>query len=143
MKFKIRETVYDAASMYKLPLKMVLQLQMESRDFGREIQLADVEVWSDELDKCKTDKDRSEHPASPWLLAVIIWASRKLAGEHVNFEQAIDIPMDELVFLKEPQDHKRAANPTKGRPRKGSGPAAKRAPVKAAAKTSSPVSTAE
>jgi hypothetical protein len=140
VKFTLEGRVYDAASIYHLPLKLILQLQMESREFGRQIELVDIQTWTAELDKLKTDRERAQHPSGPWLIAVAIWVARKKAGDDVTFDQAVDVPLDEIVWLKEPRDYKQ--NPTKARPRKGSGPAVKRAPSKVAARTSRAASTA-
>lgn len=140
MRFKIRETTYNAASLYSLSLRQILQLEMETKDFGRELHLADIQALTDELDAISDPKKRGASPAATWVLAVTIWATRNLAGEKITFEQAVDFPMDQLTILPEPEDH-RQGNPTKGRPRKGSGPAVKRAPANAATKTSNRTST--
>lgn len=140
MKFKIRDQTYDGATLDDLTLKMVLQLEKETREFGRLIRLADVQAMAEELDKLKTNTERGNHPDTPWVLAVTIWASRRLAGESVTFEEAIDFPMGELTFLKQPLDHLEPANPTRSRPRKGSGPVVK--PAHASTKTLRPASIA-
>jgi len=142
VKFKIGETVYDGATLDDLTLKMVLQLEKETREMGRSVTLGDVQVMAEQLDALKTDRERSMHEATPWVLAVTIWASRRLAGEVLTFEQAIDFPMGDLTFLKEPQDHRPPVNPTKARTRKGSGPAANQGRDLSNPKTSRPVSIA-
>lgn len=124
MKFKVGETTYTAASLDELTLKMVLELEQESAELGRVLHLADIQAMANRIDSMKTDQQRGEHPDAPWVIAVTVWASRRLAGEKLTFSEAVDVPMKDLVFLKEPQDHKRPANPTK-RPAKVSGRAAK------------------
>jgi len=124
VRFQIGERRYEVNAIEDLSLKMILELEAESRDFGRQLKFADISVWADELNALSED-ERVQHPESMWLLAVTIWASRKLAGEPVTFAEAVDFPMSQLVFLPEPQDHKKPANPQKARPTpRGSGRAA-------------------
>lgn len=141
MKFKLGDRTYDVATTDALTLKMVLQLEKETTDFGHTIRFADIKAMTEELDACKTDEERANHPLTMWVLAVTIWSARRLAGDTVTFDQAVDIPFNQITFLPEPSDQLRPANPTKGRPRKGSGPAAKRAANRAPAKTSAKAST--
>jgi len=123
MKFQIEGKLYDSGSLDDLSLKYLLQLEKETADFGRPLNTGVLQQMSDSINELKTDKERAAHPDIMWMTAVSIWAARKLAGEQVTFEQAIDFPMSKLVVLPDPQDHKRP-NPTKARSRKGSGQAA-------------------
>lgn len=137
MKFKIGDTVYTAVDLDDLTLKMAIQLEEATSSLGRALTLGELSVMGEELQALKTDKERATHPATPWVLAVSIWASRNLAGENLTFADAIDFPMSQLTFLKEPQDHKKPVNPTKARqaPRKGSGRAVSRPRVAASTET--------
>lgn len=141
MKFKLGDRTYDVATTDALTLKMALELEKETTDFGHTIRFGDIEAMTEELDACKTEDERRKHPLTMWVLAVTIWSARRLAGDTVTFDQAVDIPFNQITFLPDPSDHPRPANPTKGRPRKGSGPAAKRAASRVPAKTSGRPST--
>jgi hypothetical protein len=124
VKFKIGDRVYDGTAIDQLSLKMLLELEQQTKDFGRTLTMNDIQSMSAELDGLKSDQERQAHPNGPWFLAVAIWAARKLAGEAVTFSEAIDFPLKDLTFLAEPQDHKVAVGP-KAQARKGSDRAAK------------------
>ena len=141
MKFKIGDRIYDGTAIDELSLKMLLELEQQTRDFGRTLTMNDVQSMSAELDGLKSDQERQAHPNGPWFLAVAIWAARKIAGDAVTFSEAIDFPLKQLTFLPDPQDHKAAVGP-KAQTRKGSGRAAKpqhASPVK----TLGPLSTTD
>lgn len=137
MKIKIGDQIYDAAALDELSLKTLLQLQRETADFGHPLNAADIQRISVELAALPDDQARAQHPDALWLTAVTIWAARKLAGEQVTFEDAIDFPLSSLTYLPDPQDR---VGPQKPRPRKGSGADGKH-PRKSATKTSEPQST--
>jgi hypothetical protein len=124
VKFKIGDRVYDGTAIDQLSLKMLLELEQQTKDFGRTLTMNDIQSMSAELDGLKSDQERQAHPNGPWFLAVAIWAARKVAGEAVTFSEAIDFPLKDLTFLPEPQDHKVATSP-KAQARKGSDRAAK------------------
>jgi hypothetical protein len=139
VKFKIGDRIYDGTAIDQLSLKMLLELEQQTKDFGRTLTMNDIQAMSAELDGLKSDQERQAHPNGPWFLAVAIWAARKVAGEAVSFSEAIDFPLKDLTFLAEPQDRKVAVGP-KAQARKGSGRAAKPLHV-SSAKTSEPLST--
>lgn len=124
MRFTIGDKMYQQADLYKITIQDWLLLQTETAIYGKPMTLGVVERMSKELEGL-TAVERSEHPNSLWVLGIYIWASRRVAGDALTFAQAIDIPLHDVTFLPEPEDHK-SPNPTKGRPRKGSGPAVKR-----------------
>lgn len=124
MKLKIGDKIYDTGVLDDLPLKFILQMEKQTADFGHPMTYPLIKAASDEINALKSDDEKKDHPEMIWLTAVGIWAARKLAGEDVTFDQAVDFPMSALTVLPEPGDHKKP-NPTKGRPRKGSGPAVK------------------
>lgn len=126
MKFTIKGTgkVYDAADLDLIPLRDILLFEQQTKDMGRAVEWSQIEAWGEQLDALKTDDEKARHPGAMWLTAVTVWASRRIAGENVNFDEAVNIPMRDLVFLPDPQDRKAAANPTTAR-RTGSGRAAK------------------
>lgn len=131
MKLAIDGKVYDAADLDQLSLRDILMFEKESADMGRPMSWADIGVISTRIDALKTKAEKEADPGIVWMTAVTIWASRRLAGENITFEQAVDFPMRSLTFLPEPQDRKAAGNPTKARP--GSGRAANRRPGPVAA----------
>lgn len=139
MKIKIGATVYSTADLDDLSLKTLLQLEQETQDFGHPLTANDIRLMSDRIRKLKTDEERAADPGALWLTAVVVWASRKLAGEDVTFEQAVDFPMSDLGYIDEPQDH--LPDPTKPRkPPKGSGAAGRRPAKRPPSETSAPVS---
>lgn len=128
MKFKLYDKVYDGGALDELSLKLILQLEKETAEFGRPLNISDVQSMSNSVQALKTDAERAAHPDVMWLTAISIWAARKIAGDQVTFDQAIDFPLTALTILPEPQDHKQP-DPTRARARKGSGPAVKRQPA--------------
>lgn len=141
MKLKIGAALYSVALLDDLSLKMLLQLEQQTADFGHPVTANDVRVMSDRMQKLESDEERAADPDILWLTAVTIWASKKLAGEDVTFDQAVDFPMTDLSYIAEPQD--RLPDPTKPRkPLKGSGAAGKRPAKRSPSKTSAPVSLA-
>jgi hypothetical protein len=143
MRFKLGDTVYTAAEADLLSLKDILQFEQEAADLGRPLKWGQIEAWSQELtgfyqviantkssaaDRKQAEQATKDHEGALWVIAMTIWASRRVAGEAVTFEQAVDFPMRDLTWLPETQDRKVATNPTKARTgaRKASGRAAKR-----------------
>jgi hypothetical protein len=131
MKFTIEGRVYNAADLDLVSLKDILLLAQQTRDLGRPLTWGELGAMSQALDGLASDAERERHPDAPWILAVTIWATRRIAGEDLSFGDAIDFPMRELKFLPEPQDRKAPVNPTKART--GSVRAAKSRPAVAAA----------
>jgi hypothetical protein len=137
VKFKIGDAFYDAGALEDLSLSLLLRLENETKEFGRPLRMADIQRMTTEIAALKTDAERGQHPDAPWVTAVAIWAARRLAGQDVTFEQAVDFPMSQLTILADPQDR---VGPQKPRPRKGSGAAGKH-PRTRTTKTSEPQST--
>ncbi len=115
MRFAIGTKVYDMTAIEDLSLKMLLEVEAETARFGRKLCMADLRRMSTEIEALKTDQARADHPDSPWLTAVSIWATRRLSGEAIDFDTAIDFPMSQLVFM--PEAHERGGTPAgpKGR----------------------------
>lgn len=129
MKIKIADRIYPVAVLDDLTLKMLLQLEQETAEFGHPMRANDIRLISDRMRKLDNDEERAADPDVLWLTATVIWSARKLAGEDVTFDQAVDFPMSDLSYIAEPQD--RLPDPTKPRnSRKSSGAAGKR-PAKA------------
>lgn len=125
MRFSIAGKVYSAADLDQIRLADILLFEEQTRDFGRALSWGQVNAWAAEIDALETDEQKHAHPGGLWLMAVTIWASRRLAGEPVTFEQAVNFPMAQLVPLPDPADHPAPANPTRARTaaRKASAPA--------------------
>lgn len=143
MKFSIAGKVYDAADLDRLSLKDILLFETQAAELGvipelgRPMAWGDIGAISERIDALETDVEKENDRGMVWMTAVTIWASRKLAGEDVTFEQAVDFPMRDLKFIPEPQDHKTAkVNPTAARP--GSGRAARAVAAVPPSATSSP-----
>ena len=149
MRFKIGETTYDGAALDQLSLVDILSLEKGSAELGHVLKWSQVQDWVNELDRIvqvAADETRTkavrdaamrehqDHPGVMWVMALMIWASRRLAGEVLSFEQAISFPMRDLEWLTDPEPQNRAerrADPTKARPQpKGSGRAVKPRPVR-------------
>jgi len=127
MKFKIKDTVYDMATLDLLSLKDILIFEKETADLGHSLRWADVTRMSEEIEALKTPEKRQAHPDSLWMTAIAIWASRRISGEDASFGDAIDFPMRDLTWIEEPQDRKKPERPTKpARTRQGSSRAVKR-----------------
>lgn len=145
MKFAIAGKSYTVSDIEQLSLWLLLELQSETKDTAQPLDVATVQAMAKTLDELPNDDARKRHPDAPWVLAVTIWASRRLAGEEVTFREAIDFPMSQLSFLPEPGDHKAAkktaADPTRRRPTASAGAARKRA-AKSTVRTSRTASTA-
>lgn len=122
MKFTINGRSYDAAALDEVSLRDILLLEQQTTDFGRRLTWTEVTDMAARLEALKTDEERLDDEASLWLTAVTIWASRRLAGDPVTFDQAVDFPLKDLVFIKEAHDERPKVNPQKARP--GSGRAA-------------------
>lgn len=116
MKFKLKDTIYDASAIDKLTLKMGLQLQEESAAMGRRITLGELEDMSKALEAAPAAEQKN-HPNAMWLTAISVWAARKLAGESVTFAEAVDFPLSDLTVLPDPKDHL-PPKPRKSAPRK-------------------------
>lgn len=114
MKFAIGEKIHDLADIDKVSLKDLLLLQQQTAESGRMLTMEDIRRMQADLNAIEDSKERGKHPDAIWLLAVGIWAARRLAGEDVTFLQAIDFPMSQLTFIKEPQDRKKP-DPTRAR----------------------------
>jgi len=143
MKFRIGNDgpIYSVDAVDKLSLLDTLILQEQSEAMGRRIDAGVIEDLKKQLDELPNNRERGRHPASLWMVAVGIFAARRVAGERISFEEAIDFPLADLQWLPDPQDRKpKKSDPTQGRP--ASGPAGKRrAGANSTTRTSSSPST--
>src|SRR5207248_3298287 len=132
--FSIGSKVYDIKDIEDLSLWLLLELQSETADTARPLNVAEVQQMSKPMDSLPNDDARKTHPDAPWLLGVTIWASRRMAGEDVTFREAIDFPMRQLTFLPAPADRKKP-DPTT-RPRQASAGAARKRAAKSTPRAS-------
>lgn len=141
----LRGKTYTILKPSDLTLKMLLQLEIETEQFGKRMTLADFERLDAEWAAHRASTaGASIHPAAVWLVAVTVWASKRLAGEEVTFEDAIDFSFDEIKAVPTPQDRKppagRKAAPRKARPSKA---ASGRAGARQAANLTEPPTKSE
>ena len=149
MLIKIQGTTYPVKSAAELSLLDLLTLERETRDLGRPLTMSVIAGMENSVQAAIREADgseakrkaRTEHPESAWLLAVTLWASRKAAGDHVTFEEAISFPLSALEFVAEAGDAD-DADVDPPQPRPASVPGGKHPAKRSATKTSSPRSTA-
>lgn len=67
------------------------------------------------------------HPEGCFLLGVMVWAARTVAGERITLLDACDFRLGDLAFINEPTD---PAGAPEGKARRGSGQGAGRRPRK-------------
>lgn len=126
MKIRIGDTVYDPKSVDDLSLLDLLTLERESGELGRALSMSVLSGMQRSLEAAQRDAKSPEekiqvgndHPDSPWLLAVVIWASRRAAGERVTFGDAISFPLSSLEYIAEVGDQP-VVDPQKARPDSG------------------------
>lgn len=131
-RFTLHGKTYSAVGPADMTVKMHLELEQETADFGRRITLAEFERMSAEYNEhLKLDGAPMLHPSYLWLMGIAVWAAKKMAGEDVTFADAIDFSPTDLKAIPEPQDHK--AKSAKSAPRKAR-PAKKAASGRAGAR---------
>lgn len=134
MRFKIGDTTYNAATLDRISLSNILLLEKETTEYGRPMKWSEIRAMAQVVEQLDP-KEFENHDEAPWFIALTVWASRLDAGEKITFAQAIDFPLGDLELIPDPQDHKKAANPTRARPasgRAGARAAKKSAPRKKA-----------
>lgn len=105
MRIKIKDKIYDAASLNQVSLKDVLKFEQETEEFGHRLTWSEVQDMTSRVE-AMSPEERGQSTEALWLTAVAVWATRRIAGEPVTFDQAIDFPAHELQLLPDPQDHK-------------------------------------
>lgn len=130
MRFKLDGKVYSTASLDEISLRDLVLFNTQAEEIGLTRKWSDVERVAHELETLPA-KEADLHPEKLLVIAVTIWASRRLAGDQLTFGEAIDFPTSHLEWLPEPEDRK---------PGKGKG--AKKAPAKKSTRTSAPAAAA-
>ena len=125
MRFKLQGRTYTATAVFdRVPLRDLLALEVELETLGRPMKWSQVREM---VQRISTLEDAQDDPDFLWFLGLLVWGTRRIAGEALTFEESIDFPLGELEMLPEPQDRKKAAkDPRKARP--GSGRAGAKRP---------------
>lgn len=124
MLLKIGDKTYKSATIDRLTLADIIFLQGALTQYPT---LSTCRNWGDIKALVKSwdhmdNRTRAEHPEGLFLVGLVIWASRRTAGEKVDFLDALDVAVTDVTFLPEPGDRKPAS--AEGKAPKGSGRAA-------------------
>lgn len=127
MRFVIDGKMYSATTVKALTLRDILTFNRDAEREGWGLSWGDIEPLFAQVEALKDETEKRRHPGTLWLLALTIWASRRAAGETVSFGECIDIPLERVDFIADPQDRLggEGKDPRKARPRRASVPAAK------------------
>lgn len=126
MRFKLQGRTYQATAVFdRVPLRDLLALEVELENLGRPMKWSQVRTMVQRISKLD---DAESDPDFLWFLGLLVWGTRRVAGESVTFEEAIDFGLGELQVIPEPEDRKKkAATPVPRKARPASGRAAKKA----------------
>lgn len=105
---------------------MAFNRQLAVSNISRCRTMGDVLGLLAEVKALKTD-ELMKHPEGVFLLGVLVWAARTVAGERVTLLDACDFKIGALAFINEPGD---PAGKPEGKARRGSGQGAGRRPRK-------------
>lgn len=112
---KIGGKLYPIAQPEDLELGDVLRFEVQTREFGYPLTIADVIRARGEVAGLDVD-EAAEHPLSPILTAATVWICRRCAGEDVTFAEAIAVPLSEIDTVAGPEDHAPKAKKAKPKP---------------------------
>lgn len=129
-RFKIGEKIYNTAALDELSLLDIVMFDTQAKALGADFRWSDLEAAALELDGL-SEAEAERHPRKLLVIAVTIWAARRLAGEAISFEQAIDFPANQLQMIADPGDRKPGKPKGAKKPRKttASSPAGAPEPV--------------
>lgn len=120
--------LYPVKVVEELSLLDLLTLERESEATGRKLTLTELDRMEESIAAAQREAIRGldakaaaiarhrageEHPDAIWLFAVMLWASRRGAGDVVTFDEAISTPLNEVDVISEAGD--RGADPTRRR----------------------------
>lgn len=126
MRFKLQGRTYKATAVFdRVPLRDLLALEVELETLGRPMKWSQVREM---VQRISLLEDAQDDPDFLWFLGLLVWGTRRIAGEALTFEEAIDFPLGELEMLPESDDHKKAAKPTPRKARPDSGRAGAKRP---------------
>lgn len=104
-RFKYGGKVYETDVLDNISLRDLMVFNRQVADMGLPLTWADVERISAEMAELD-EAEAARHPDAMVMTGVVIWASRRAAGDEVTFEEAVDIPLSEIVWLEAPKDHR-------------------------------------
>ena len=116
---KIRGKRYESKNLDALTLKDILTVESELAALGIPRAWQEIRKAAARLDQMTADEFEDD-PDGPLMVALLVWAARRGAGETVTFTEAIDVPLSDFEFLPDTGDHKAP----KATPRKRKAPAA-------------------
>lgn len=127
-RFRIGEKAYVMPSLDEISLKDLIRFNTEAANLGIAERWADVIAASREMSTMTPD-EQDRHELAPVVFGASIWLARRGAGEEISLADAVDVPLSQIVFLPDPEDHrpgkpKGASTKKAPRPRKASAPAA-------------------
>lgn len=100
---KIGAKVYSQPSMDDINLRDLLRFDVEVAELGLSKTWGDVERIQSELDGLGEDA-RAAHPERLFMVAAMVWLARRAAGEDVSFSEAVDIRIEDVTLIPEPED---------------------------------------
>jgi hypothetical protein len=114
--------VYELTSIDEVTPRDLLTFPRDaSAVMGRPIRWSDIERIADEISKLK-ESEQETHPDFDFLLTVMIWVSRRAAGDRITYGECLDVPFTidfEDDAGKAPAAKKAAKKPAKGKRQSG------------------------
>lgn len=104
-RFQIGETIYNTASLDELSLKDIVLFDSQAAEIGLDARWSDLEQAATDM-AAMTGDEADRHPRKILVIAVTIWAARRMAGEQIKFGDAIDFPANSMRLLPEAGDKK-------------------------------------
>lgn len=102
---KIGSRVYAQPNMDDINLRDLLRFDVEVAELGLAKAWGDVERIQGDLDGMDEDA-RARHPERLFMVAAMVWLARRTAGEDVTFSEAVDIRIEDVTLLPDPEDRK-------------------------------------
>ena len=88
MRFKLQGRTYTATAVFdRVPLIDLLTLEVELETLGRPMKWSQVREMVQRISHLD---DPEKDPEYMWFLGLLVWGTRRLAGESVNFAEAVD-----------------------------------------------------
>lgn len=104
-RFQIGETIYNTAALDELSLKDIVLFDSQAAEIGLDARWSDLEQAATDMSALSAD-EADRHPRKILVIAVTIWAARRMAGEQIKFGDAIDFPANSMRLLPEVGDKK-------------------------------------
>ena len=140
MRFKINDVIYDPKAITTLSLRHIMSFNSFCERYQPEWSWSRVESVQKELEGLSSE-ERKTHPATIMLLTLSMWASMTASNKLVTFEDVVDMPIDSLEFLPDPQDHRQPDHPQKASSVSGAAGSRRGASNRASKRTSKKAST--